>query len=192
MMALFILIFFTAYLAGSINFSILALKLAGKKDPRTHSSKNPGATNVYRQEGIQWALLVLLLDMARAMGIAFAAVYFVPGRLVPWIGFGLILGNRFPVFHGFRGGKGVANYLGFTVVVSPVFTGLGVMAWAVVFRIWRIPFLSSFALVGFLATGTIVSQNGHLIGISGVLCTACFIVWCHHTNIVGWLKQKRR
>ena len=54
-----------AYLAGSINFAIIVLRLLGKEDPRTTFSGNAGTTNVYRQAGKGWAVLVLLLDVGR-------------------------------------------------------------------------------------------------------------------------------
>ena len=108
-----------AYVAGSVNFSILVCRVTGRQDPRHYGSGNPGATNVYRQAGIGWAAAVLLLDMGRAVGVALAANTLLPFWQVPWVGLGLILGNRFPCFHAFRGGKGVANYLGFTAGRAP-------------------------------------------------------------------------
>ncbi|MBC2711578.1 MAG: glycerol-3-phosphate acyltransferase [Desulfosarcina sp.] len=107
-------LFAFAYVAGSVNFSILAFRLTGREDPRGHGSGNPGATNVYRQAGIGWAVAVLLSDMGRAVAVALVANTLLPFWQVPWVGLGLILGNRFTCFHGFKGGKGVANYLGFT------------------------------------------------------------------------------
>ncbi len=189
-MPIFIFLFAAAYIIGSINFSIGILKLAGRKDPRKSYSKNAGATNVYRQEGLFFAALVLLFDMGRALVVAAAALKFLPVSLVPWIGLGLILGNRFPVFHRFNGGKGVANYLGFTIMLAPIMTALGIMAWAIVFYIWRTPFLSSFALITFLSVGNIILVGPDLSGITGVISTFVFIVCCHHSNITGWFRMR--
>ena len=104
------LIYLFAYLAGSINFAIIFFKLAGKEDPRLSFSGNAGTTNVYRQAGILWAAVVFLLDIGRALAVAVIASYFLKTHLLPWAGFFLVLGNSFPCFHGFRGGRGVANY----------------------------------------------------------------------------------
>ena len=93
------------YLIGSLNFAILVLRLSGKKDPRTQFSGNAGATNVYRQAGRGWAAIVLLLDTGRAVALALTALGILPPMLVPWIGFALVVGNRYPCFHGFRGGR---------------------------------------------------------------------------------------
>jgi len=79
------------YIAGSINFAILILKIIGKEDPRTQFSGNAGTTNVYRQAGLGWAAIVLLLDLGRAAAIALLALYLLPAGCVPWIGFSLIV-----------------------------------------------------------------------------------------------------
>ncbi|WP_319407640.1 glycerol-3-phosphate acyltransferase [uncultured Desulfosarcina sp.] len=179
----FVLLLVAAYVAGSINFSILAFRLAGRGDPRHHGSGNPGATNVYRQAGIGWAAAVLLLDMGRAVLVALAAEALTPFWQVPWVGLGLVAGNRFPCFHGFKGGKGVANYLGFTAVVAPAWAALGTLAWGAVHLVWRTPFLSSFAMVLFLAAGTALAEGGNWQGGIGAGVTAVFIVACHHRNI---------
>ena len=126
------LLFLTAYVAGSVNVAILVFRLTGREDPRRHGSGNPGATNVYRQAGLGWAAAVLALDMGRAMAVALLAVALLPASAVSWVGLGLILGNRFPCFHRFRGGKGVANYLGFTLVIVPLWAVSSVRrAWAI-------------------------------------------------------------
>ena len=179
----FVLLLAAAYVAGSINFSILAFRFTGREDPRRHGSGNPGATNVYRQAGIGWAVAVLLLDMGRAVLIALVAEFLVPFWQVPWVGLGLILGNRFPCFHRFQGGKGVANYLGFTAVVAPVWAALGALAWGVAHLVWRTPFLSSFAMVFVLAAGTAIAGGGGWRGGAGAVVTALLIVACHHRNI---------
>jgi len=178
-----ILLFALAYLAGSVNFSILVFWITGREDPRNSGSGNPGATNVYRHAGLRWAAAVLLLDMGRAFAVALMACAWLPIRQVPWVGFGLILGNRFPCFHGFRGGKGVANYLGFTLALAPVWAVFSALAWAGVQLIWRTPFLSSFAMVFFLVAATVHTVDGSGWGTTGSLVTALFIVACHHRNM---------
>ncbi len=172
-----------AYVAGSVNFSILVFHLTGRDDPRQHGSGNPGATNVYRQAGIGWAVAVLLLDVGRAVGVALVAKTMLPFWQVPWVGLGLIMGNRFPCFHRFHGGKGVANYLGFSLAIIPVWAGLGALAWGAAHLVWQTPFLSSFALVFVLTAGTVLAEGGDWQGGIGAVVTALFIVACHHRNI---------
>ena len=100
------LFYLFAYLAGSVNFAIIYSKLAGEEDPRLSFSGNAGTTNVYRQAGILWAAVVFLLDIGRALAVAIIACYFLKTSFLPWAAFFLVLGNSFPCFHGFRGGKG--------------------------------------------------------------------------------------
>ncbi len=188
--AMFVAMFAIAYVAGSINFSILVFRLTGRDDPRNHGSGNPGATNVYRQAGLGWAAAVLLLDMGRAVAVALLARANLPFWQVPWVGLGLILGNRFPCFHRFTGGKGVANYLGFTLAIAPLSAGIGVLAWAGAHLIWRTPFLSSFAMVFVLAAGTAMGGSGQWQETVGIGATVLFIVACHHRNIrQRWRRQ---
>jgi glycerol-3-phosphate acyltransferase PlsY len=186
----FICLLVIAYAAGSVNFSILAFRFSGRQDPRQHGSGNPGATNVYRQAGIAWAAAVLMLDMGRAVAVALLAKALLPIGQIPWVGLSLIAGNRFPCFHGFKGGKGVANYLGFTLAVAPAWTAVGALAWAAAHLIWRTPFLSSFAMVLCLAVGT-TWVVGRGWGVAGVWLTALLIVACHHRNIRERWGRKR-
>lgn len=180
---LFVVLFAGAYVAGSVNFSILAFRITGRDDPRRYGSGNPGATNVYRQAGLGWAVAVLLLDMARAMAVALLAVAWLPPWQTPWVGLGLIMGNRWPCFHRFKGGKGVANYLGFTLVIAPLWAGIGALAWGAAHLLWRTPFISSFAMVFCMAAGTALAGGAGWTGGLGAVATALFIVACHHRNI---------
>jgi glycerol-3-phosphate acyltransferase PlsY len=135
MTILFFGLFLASYLAGSINFAIFFLKWAGKDDPRKAFSGNAGVTNVYRSAGRRWAGFILLLDVGRAVLLAEIALHLLPLPLVPWIGFALVLGNCFPCFHEFRGGKGVAAYLGFSILLNPWFAIFAALLW-VAFSGW--------------------------------------------------------
>ena len=185
-----IFVFLGAYLAGSVNFAILLFRILGKNDPRDGFSGNPGATNVYRQAGYFWAVVVLMLDVSRALGVAFVALHLLPPAFVPWVGLGLILGNRFPCFHGLRGGKGVANYLGFTSIISPISAGLSVLGWILAYTIWRTPFIGSFVMVFILAGGTIAASGYSFSAIPGVTATAALIYYNHKSNVRGLLQQR--
>jgi glycerol-3-phosphate acyltransferase PlsY len=182
---IFLGVFVAAYVAGSVNFSILVFRFTGREDPRQHGSGNPGATNVYRQAGLAWAAGVLLLDMGRAMAVALLATTLLPVWQIPWVGLGLIMGNHWPLFHRFQGGKGVANYLGFTVIITPVWALIGALAWGTAHLVWQTPFLSSFAMVLCLAVGTALVQGMGAWGGLGAAATVVFIVACHHANIRG-------
>jgi len=172
-----------AYLAGSINFSIILFRLLRHEDPRRHFSGNPGTTNVYRQAGWIWALVVLSLDVGRAIGVALAAMNWAQPQLISWVGLALILGNRFPCFHDFKGGKGVANYLGFTLVITPLFAGISAIAWVLVYGLVRKPFVASLAMIIILAAGTIRVLEAQALTIIGIITTALLIFANHQANL---------
>jgi glycerol-3-phosphate acyltransferase PlsY len=180
-----------AYFAGSINFAIILLGLLGKEDPRTKFSGNAGTTNVYRQAGRGWAAVVLLLDAGRAVGLAALALYCLPAALVPWVGTALVAGNRFPCFHRFQGGKGVASFLGFTILIAPWGTVLSCLVWVVVYGIVRIPFIASFFMVLILGGATASSGDSQAVSIAGTVATVLLIFLNHRKNIVTLLAQRR-
>ncbi len=188
-MVLDFLLILAAYIIGSVNFAILLFKIFGKDDPRRHFSGNAGATNVYRQAGLVWAIFVLSLDIGRAVSIALAAVYLQNISYIPWVGFALILGNRFPCFHGFKGGKGVANYLGFTAVITLTATALSALAWVIGYGIFRKPFIASFFMVSGLAAGTIIKYQISPVAISGAAATAFLIFINHKKNMMELIEQ---
>jgi acyl phosphate:glycerol-3-phosphate acyltransferase len=172
-----------AYVAGSINFSILLFRLFGWEDPRTRFSGNPGVTNVYRQAGWPAAAAVLLLDMGRAAAVALLAIEFLPHPLVPWAGLALIMGNHFPCFHGFKGGKGVANFLGFCAILTPMGTLMSLGAYVAVFALTRIAFLGSFGILAVLTFFGIRLWWPDPIGTAALLLTTASIIYFHRGNI---------
>ncbi|MBN1470217.1 MAG: glycerol-3-phosphate acyltransferase [Syntrophaceae bacterium] len=182
------LIFLFVYLAGSVNFAIIFFKLTGRKDPRLSYSGNAGTTNVYRQAGIFWATFVFLLDIGRAMAVAVVALYFLEKPLLPWAGFFLVLGNSFPCFHGFRGGKGVANYLGFTVIIAPWAALVSAVVWLIIYGIARTTFIASFFMIFILACGQTLTLNWQISAITGALATFLLIVFNHRKNISYYRK----
>jgi len=180
------------YLAGSINFAIIALRILGKEDPRTKFSGNAGTTNVYRQAGWGWAALVLLLDVGRAAALAVLAMALLQFAFVPWIGLILVAGNRFPCFHGFRGGKGVASYLGFVVPIAPWGAAAACLAWVAVHRIVRIPFIASFCMILVLGRAVAAAGETDVLSIAGTVATVALIVFNHRRNVATLLDQRRR
>ena len=180
-----------AYLAGSLNFSILLFKILGKEDPRGKFSGNPGVVNVYRQAGLPVAALVWLLDMGRSIGVALVCINLLSTALVPIGGLALILGNRYPCFHQFSGGKGVANYLGFTTIIAPLAAGTSAVAWLVTFALVRIPFVGSFVMVSMLGVGTLLVCHFDPWSIAAVLATVGLIYYAHKRNVVEQILKRR-
>jgi glycerol-3-phosphate acyltransferase PlsY len=110
-----------AYLLGSISFAVLLVRATTGRDIRAEGSGNAGATNVLRSHGKKLALLVALLDVAKGVA-AVLLVRLVTGdpRWAAAAGFAAILGHVFPIFYGFRGGKGVATAVGAFLALTPL------------------------------------------------------------------------
>jgi len=176
-----------AYLAGSVNFSILLLRVLGQGDPRDRFSGNAGVSNVRRQVGMGWAALVLVLDLGRAAGVASLGLALLPPHLVVWLSLGLLLGNRFPCLHGFRGGKGVAALLGFTLPLAPHWAAVACGVWLLIWALVRQAFLGSFGMVAMLAAGLGAATGWHPSGLIAAVAAAAFVVAAHHSNLRRFL-----
>ncbi len=181
-----------AYLLGSVNFALVLLKALDLPDPRGRFSGNAGTTNVYRQAGWLWAAVVLLLEMGRAGAIATLALWLLPPQQVGWVGLALILANRFPFCHGFKGGKGVAAYLGFTAIISPLSAGLSALSWVGLFAVVRIPFVASFLMISVLAGGNLIWANWQPSALIATLLTLAVIVLSHRSNLVKFKRDRSR
>jgi len=119
-----------AYLLGSLSSAILVCRLMGLPDPRTQGSNNPGATNVLRIGGKKAAAITLLGDSLKGfLPVLAADLYGLPALSLAGVALAAFLGHLYPVFFGFKGGKGVATALG-------VQFGLGWMIGAAVGGIW--------------------------------------------------------
>ncbi|MEE9935503.1 MAG: glycerol-3-phosphate acyltransferase [Deltaproteobacteria bacterium] len=189
-MGKFLMVCLLAYLAGSVNFAIIFFKIAGKADPRLGFSGNAGTTNVYRQAGRLWAALILALDVGRALAVAALALYFLDRAWVAWPGFFLILGNTFPCFHKFRGGKGVANYLGFTLLAVPWAALTACALWVLVYAIVRRPFIASFFMAAALAAGQAQPLDVSWPALTGALAALILIVFNHRVNIRQYRREQ--
>ena len=179
-----------SYLFGSLNFAITVLRIGRFPDPRTLHSGNPGTSNVARVAGRPMAGLVLLLDLARSVLVYLAAVRFCAPDAVAWAGFALILGNRFPLYHGFRGGKGVAAYLGFVGAAQPWFALLACAAWLASYLPTKIPALASMAMLLVLSVAVLHASPTTIVSVSGTVFTAALIVVGHRSNWVAWQRRK--
>ena len=127
-----------SYLIGAISFGIVISHIFSLPDPRTIGSKNPGATNVLRTGKKLAALLTLLGDALKgALTVGLAQYFELPSPIVGLIAIATLIGHIFPIYYGFKGGRGVATAAGILFMFSWVM-GLIVLAiWLGVFFIWR-------------------------------------------------------
>lgn len=109
------------YLLGSISFAVLLVRIIVGTDIRAEGSGNAGATNVLRAHGKKLALVVALLDVAKgAAAVALVRLVTADPFWAAAAGVAAVIGHVFPIFYGFRGGKGVATAVGAFLVLAPL------------------------------------------------------------------------
>jgi len=175
----------TAYLLGSIPFGYLLVRWQKGIDVRHTGSRSIGATNVMRNLGVAGFIATFLLDC----GKGFAAVMLasrLTGNDPRWIAtaaVAAVAGHIFPIWLGFRGGKGVATGVGVFVALAPVTMGLVLLFFAVLVAIWRYISLGSIiATASFPLLVYLVNHPPTPIVI-GAACAAALVIGSHHANI---------
>jgi glycerol-3-phosphate acyltransferase PlsY len=148
----FALLILASYLVGSIPFGVIVAKAHGV-DLRKVGSGNIGATNVGRALGRKWGVVCFVLDMLKGLVPMLVMMSMLPQEKGPrelwiWLGAGgaTIVGHVFPVYLGFRGGKGVATSLGVVLGLWPYYTICGAVAavsWVLAVWMWRYVSLGS-------------------------------------------------
>lgn len=169
------------YLLGSIPFGLVLTKMAGLGDLRSIGSGNIGATNVLRTGNKKLAAATLLLDALKATAAALIAHAVFGHNAALFGGFAAFIGHLFPVWLGFKGGKGVATYIGTLLGVAPLMVLVFAVAWLSVAFITRYSSLS--ALVATLVIPVVL----WILGIEeAAVVTAVMTVityWRHKQNI---------
>ena len=175
-----------AYLLGSIPFGLLFSRMGGLGDIRETGSGNIGATNVLRSGNKLLAALTLLADAAKGSAAIFIALEFAGFPTAYWAGLAALLGHIFPVWLGFKGGKGVAVFIGMSIVLSPL-PGLSMLSvWLLVALMFRRSSLA--ALVATLSVPAYMFVLGEVYGAAVVGIQVGVIYWAHRENISRLLK----
>jgi acyl phosphate:glycerol-3-phosphate acyltransferase len=176
-----------AYLIGSLSFAVIVARIMGLPDPRTFGSGNPGATNILRTGKKTAAALTLLGDAAKgwlAVWLAGLAGAHLGVQILAMhlAAITVFLGHLFPVFFGFKGGKGVATALGIMIALDP-WLGLAVFAtWLVVFAVSRISSLSAL-LAALLAPIFGAYFTGSRVTVITLCVLTVLLLWRHRANI---------
>ncbi len=175
------------YLLGCIPSGLFIGRWFCNIDIRDYGSKNIGTTNMFRILGPKPAAIVLLLDMGKGMLAVFAASYLDGGVLALLLGgIAAIIGHNYPLFLGFKGGRGVATGLGVILVLMPKVTGVVFTLWAVIVYLTRYVSLGSIiaaALVPILSWYFAYPWQFTFFG--GI--AALFIILRHKENITRLL-----
>ncbi len=169
------------YLLGSIPFGLILTRSAGLGDIRSIGSGNIGATNVLRTGNKELAAATLLLDALKATAAALIGWYLFGEEAGLLAGFAAFLGHLFPVWLGFKGGKGVATYIGTLLGVSPLMVLVFAVIWLLVAKISKYSSLS--ALVATLLIPVVLwFMNQPKVALVMALMTV-ISWWKHEANI---------
>lgn len=173
----------TAYLFGSLSTAVIVSRLLGLPDPRTEGSKNPGATNVLRLGGKKAAIMVLLGDTFKGViPVLIARAAQVEEPILAAVALAAFLGHLFPVFFGFRGGKGVATALGVLLALNWLLALCMLGTWIFVALVTRISSLAALtAAVLSPAFAWWLTASPVYIWLCVIL--AALLLWRHRGNI---------
>ena len=179
---LWLLIVF-AYLLGSLSGSLCIGKLYAV-DIRTQGSGNAGGTNAFRTQGAKFALAVVIIDVGKGLLAAYLAQRLLPSMVyAPFVAvFAAVIGHIWPIFHGFRGGKGAATLVGGLILIWP-------QSLAILFAVWLLCLL----LTGYVGLSTVLAAislvlsayvfNGSIIHWQFAICAALLLTFSHRSNL---------
>lgn len=184
-----LLVMLLSYFFGCFNGSFMVSHFIIRDDVRKHGSGNAGLTNFYRTYGAKYALLVIACDMGKTVAACLLGSFFF--RCLGWdgtlgtllAGLGCELGHIFPVFYGFRGGKGILS--GGTLVLLLNWR-VAAVAWALFLLLWLTTRYVSLASITATCSApiTVYFVYGHNWLYTGLcLAVATLVVWCHRENI---------
>jgi len=175
------------YLVGSVSFAVVVSRAFGLPDPHEYGSKNPGATNVLRTGHRLAALLTLIGDAAKGFVAVLCARLVAPWLgapewVVPIVGLAVFVGHLYPLFHRFRGGKGVATAGG---IVLALYWPLGVVlitVWLLMAFGFKISSLAALTTAVLLPIGLLYARGPGLeVAVGAVMAVLLF--WRHRGNI---------
>jgi len=196
-MRLWLPILAIAYLLGSIPFGYLLVRIFRKEDIRTTGSGNIGATNVARSGAKGLGILTLLLDLLKGLAAVKIAAHFAPGTpgfpsdLAVAAGIAAVLGHVFPIWLGFKGGKGVATALGVFIAIAPLAALCAVGVFIIIFAITRYVSLASILAAVMLPVFCLLwSPDRSPVFVGGVIFLSLLVIAKHHANISRLMQGK--
>jgi len=182
------------YLLGSVPTGIVLTRLFSRVDPRKMGSKNIGATNIYRTAGKTLGVLTLVGDVLKgAIPIWMATMWSqhdlwgIPDLWIAIVGLSPIVGHIFPIFLGFKGGKGVATALGTYLVISPSSVLIEALLFVLIVWKWRIIALGSITCAITIPILFAIFR-GERIHILLSIIIAALILYRHQSNIARLLQ----
>ena len=185
------LVILGAYLIGSVSFAVVVSKAMRLPDPHSYGSGNPGATNVLRTGNKLAAILTLLGDAAKGyVAVVMARVLIgveIDSWVLPAVAAAAFVGHLFPVFHGFKGGKGVATALGILLAIDWVLGLTTLSTWLIVAVFLRYSSLAALVSAVFAPIYFIFLFGVQPMAIAIAVMSA-LLIWRHKANIQKLLR----
>lgn len=183
----------TSYLIGSIIGSLVIGRLAGGVDIRAEGSGNAGGTNALRTRGWKFALPVMLIDIGKGLLAVLAVApltlplvpeaMFHPGWVAVACGGAAVIGHVWPIWYGFRGGKGMATYLGVLGALAWPVLVVALLVWIVVVTLTGYVSLATMVAAAAVAVYSLLVTGFGPLFVFG-LAMAFFIVYTHRSNVI--------
>lgn len=185
------LVILGAYLIGSVSFAVVVSKAMRLPDPHSYGSGNPGATNVLRTGNKLAAILTLLGDAAKGyVAVVVARVLIgveIDSWVLPAVAAAAFVGHLFPVFHGFKGGKGVATALGILLPIDWVLGLTTLSTWLIVAVFLRYSSLAALVSAVFAPIYFIFLFGVQPMAIA-IAVMSTLLIWRHKANIQKLLR----
>ena len=187
-----------SYLLGCFNGSVMTSHFIIRDDVRQHGSGNAGLTNFYRTYGARYALCVIICDMGKTVLACLIGGYLMHWVVGDWTlglliaGIGCELGHMFPVFFGFKGGKGILS--GGTLVWLLDWR-VGLIAWSLFAALWLLTkyvSLGSVCAAVSMPISTFFFCGQSILYTVLAVLTAALVIWCHRENITRLLHHQER
>lgn len=175
------------YLIGSLSFAVIVSRLMGLSDPRSYGSGNPGATNVLRSGNKAAAILTLVFDALKGYVPVLLVLLFGPDiglgeGTAALVGLAAFLGHLWPVFFGFKGGKGVATAAGVLLAVNPLLGAATLATWLIVAYFTRYSSLAAIVASVFAPFyQMLIWGMGPVVLTAGLM--GLLLIWRHEANI---------
>lgn len=183
-----------AYLIGSISTSTVVVRLISGKDIRQHGSGNAGATNTLRMLGTAWGVIVLLIDTLKGM-VALWVVYAMTGgqgAALALSAIAVVIGHNWPIFFGFRGGKGIATTIGVLLWLAPLTTIIAGVICLIVIALTRFVSLGSLVLTILIPILLAIWAPSHGAALWAACVLALLSIYRHRENIGRLMTGKER
>ena len=187
----------SSYLLGNLNGAVIVSSLVAHEDVRSHGSGNAGLTNFIRNYGVRNALLVILVDMGKAILACFASSmllaaygYYKEGQVLG--GLFVMLGHVFPALLGFKGGKGILSGFAIAIMIDWRIALIILFVFSAVYLLTRYVSLASVLAAATFGAGFVIFHHDNMLVALGGVVMAALAIFMHRSNILRLIRGEER